>query len=256
MIIDGRSLETAWHGPPPEVAPTLVFLHEGLGSVSTWRAFPAEVAEATGCGALVYSRVGYGLSEAVPLPRPLSYMHDEAERLPAILDAFQVRRAILFGHSDGGSIALLHAADETSAPRLLGLVLEAPHVFVEPISVTSIAEAREAFVHGDLRERLRRHHHGNVDCAFLGWNGAWLDPGFLTWNLESKLPEVHVPTLVIQGEDDAYGTLAQVESIARGVGAKVERCILPACGHSPHRDKPMETLAATAGFVRRLLSTE
>jgi pimeloyl-ACP methyl ester carboxylesterase len=242
LAIAGHALEVAWHGATSDRA-TLVFLHEGLGSVSLWRDFPAQVAAATGRRALVYSRLGYGASDPIVPPRPLTYMHDEAALLPAILDAAGIAGAILIGHSDGASIALIHAA--TGAPRIRSLVLLAPHVFVEPLSVTSITAARAAFVEGDLRARLARHHR-DVDGAFWGWNRAWLDPGFRTWNLEALLPAIRAPTMIIQGNDDAYGTLAQVDAIARQLAGPVEAVILDACGHSPHRDQPAATLAAIA----------
>jgi pimeloyl-ACP methyl ester carboxylesterase len=245
-------LETAWHGPPPDRAPTLVFLHEGLGCVAMWRDFPAALAEATGTGALVYSRFGYGKSPPVALPRPLTYMHDEAALLPQILGDAKIRDAVLVGHSDGGSIALLHAA--TRDPRVRGLALEAPHVFCEDVSVASIAAARVAFETGDLRARLARYHGENVDVAFRGWNDAWLDPGFRAWNLEACLPEIQAPVLVVQGEDDAYGTLAQVDAIERGLRAPFTRCVLPECGHAPHKDQRAPTLAVMQAFVRTALA--
>ncbi len=244
LAVDGHALEIAWHGAGD---PTLVFLHEGLGSVSLWRDFPAQVAAATGRRAFVYSRRGYGQSEPITPPRPLTYMHDEAALLPAILDAAGIGPAILVGHSDGASIALIHAA--TGAPRIRGLVLLAPHVFVEDLSVASIGAARVAYLEGDLRARLARHH-ADVDGAFWGWNRAWLDPGFRAWNLEAFLPAIRVPTLVIQGKDDAYGTLAQVAAIARGLGGPITTAILDACGHAPHRDQPAATLAAIAAYSR------
>jgi pimeloyl-ACP methyl ester carboxylesterase len=254
LEVGGRRLEVAWHGPGPAETPTLVFLHEGLGCVTAWRDFPARLAQETGCGAFVFSRLGYGRSDPVPLPRPLTYMHEEGlVTLPQVLDAAGIREAFLVGHSDGGSIALLHASAPQAVPRVRGLLLEAPHVFCEEISVRSIEEAREDFLHGDLRARLERHHAANVDGAFWGWNRAWLDPGFRAWNIEAVLPEVRVPILVIQGVDDPYGTLRQVEAIERECSGPVRRCILDGCGHSPHRDRPEATLAAMASFVRALL---
>ncbi len=244
-------LETAWHGPPPDAAPTLVFLHEGLGCVEMWRDFPSALAAATGTGALVYSRFGYGKSPTIPLPRPLSYMHDEAALLPELLRDAKIRDAILVGHSDGGSIALLHAA--TGDPRVRGLALEAPHVFCEDVSVASIAAARDAFEGGGLRAGLERYHRENVDVAFRGWNGAWLDPGFRAWNLQSCLPKITVPVLVVQGEDDAYGTLAQVDAIELGVRGPCTRCVIPGCGHAPHKDRPEATLDAMRTFVNAAL---
>jgi pimeloyl-ACP methyl ester carboxylesterase len=244
-----HSLEFEWLGPAPAEAPTLVFLHEGLGCVAMWKGFPAAVAAATGCGALVYSRAGYGGSDAVELPRPTRYMHDEAfGALPEVLDATGVRDAILVGHSDGGSIALLYAGSGR-AERVRALVLEAPHVFVEDVSVVSIAEAKRAYESGDLRARLLRYHGENTDGAFWGWNDVWLSDAFRAWNIEEALPRVRAPALVLQGEDDAYGTLAQVDAIVRQSGGRVERRILPACGHSPHRDRPEETLDAIVRFV-------
>lgn len=250
----GHRLEAAWLGPPPDVAPTLVLLHEGLGSVRGWRDFPQQLTSVTGLGVLVYSRWGYGLSDPVDPPRPLSYMHDEAlASLPEVLDVAGVRRAILLGHSDGGSIAVIFAGSGLPAStRLLGLILEAPHVFVEDISVRSIAAAAEAYRTTDLRERLRRQHGDNVDGAFWGWNRAWLDPGFRAWNIEEYLPRVRVPSLVIQGAEDPYGTLAQVDAIETKSGGPVSRLVLPSCGHSPHRDQPEATIEAVARFVSSL----
>ncbi len=233
----------------PSEAPTLVFLHEGLGSVSTWRDFPAAVAARTNCPALVYSRGGYGRSDPVPLPRPLTYMHDEAfEVLPRVVEHFGLGRVVLIGHSDGGSIALLYASTESGRSRVDGLVLEAPHVFCEAISVEAIERARAAYREGDLRAKLARHHE-HVDVAFWGWNGAWLDPEFLHWNLESHLARVVAPTLVVQGREDPYGTLDQVRAIAEGVTGPVQELVLGACGHAPHRDARDETLEAIATFV-------
>jgi pimeloyl-ACP methyl ester carboxylesterase len=254
LVAGGHRLEAAWFGPPPDAAPTLVFLHEGLGSVSAWREFPAALADATGCGALVYSRRGYGTSEPVVPPRPLTYMHDEAELLPDVLDACGVQDAILVGHSDGGSIAILHAGAPSASPRVRGLVLEAPHVFVEDVSVDSIARARAEYESGDLRARLARHH-ADVDGAFWGWNRAWLDPQFRAWNIEASLPRIRVPILVIQGADDPYGTLAQVDAVERGAGAPVRRLVLDGCGHAPHRDRPAETKTAMAEAIAEVIAS-
>lgn len=237
-------------------APTLVLLHEGLGCVRMWRDFPERLAQATGCGVFVYSRAGYGGSDAIELPRPLDYMEHEAQHvLPEVLAAAGLDAPVLFGHSDGGSIALLyasHAARNPALPACRGLILEAPHVFCEEVSVQSIARARDAYEHGDLRARLQRHHQVNVDVAFWGWNRAWLDPGFRAWNIERSLPGVRVPVLLIQGEEDEYGTAAQLRAIERGTAAPVETHLLAACGHAPHREKPEQTLSLSADFVARL----
>ena len=227
----------------------LIFLHEGLGSVSQWRDFPRALVAASGRRAIVYSRAGYGHSRAIVRPRPLSFMHDEARSvLPALLDDLAIERATLIGHSDGASIALVFAAEHPA--RVDRLILEAPHVFVEDVCVASIAKVRAEWGHTELRARLSRHHR-DVDSAFLGWADAWLDPAFRAWNLESFLPNVIAPTLLIQGEDDEYGTLAQVEAIAAQVKGPVERLILPRCGHAPHRDRPDEVLAAMRAFLER-----
>jgi pimeloyl-ACP methyl ester carboxylesterase len=248
LEVGGVRLEARWIGPSPEVAPTLVLLHEGLGSTSLWRDFPDRLAAETGCGALIYSRAGYGKSDPVPLPRPVRFMHDEAAVLPRVLAAAGVREHILIGHSDGASISLIHAGSDP-APGLRGLILEAPHVFTEPHGLASIARIREAYRDTDLRARLERHHGANVDVAFRGWNDVWLDPGFAAWNIEEHLPAIRVPILVLQGEDDEYGTWAQVEAIERQSGGPVETLAIPRCGHSPHRQQPGVTLGAMAGFV-------
>jgi pimeloyl-ACP methyl ester carboxylesterase len=249
----GRRLECAWHGPDADAAPTLVFLHEGLGCVSLWRDFPARLAEATGWGALVYSRAGYGASDPVPLPRPLTFMQEEGrDVLPRVLDAAGVREAVLFGHSDGASIALVHAGS-SGGPRVRGLVLEAPHVFCEELSVRSIAAAGEAYRAGALRRRLERHHGANVDCAFRGWHDAWLDPRFREWSIAEFLPHVRVPVLQVQGEDDEYGTARQLDAVAAGCAGPVRTLRLAGCGHAPHRDRPEDVLAAAGAFLRDLM---
>ncbi len=248
----GASLEVAWHGERRPGAPVVVMLHEGLGCVATWRDFPTRVAAATGLAVLAYSRAGYGRSDPVPLPRPLSYMHDEARvAVPALLEAAGIDDAILFGHSDGASIAVIYAGS-SPAVRLRALILEAPHVFVEDVGLHAIVASREAFSRGDLRARLARHHGANTDCAFWGWNGAWLDPGFRSWNIEEFLPRVAVPALVVQSPSDPYGTLAQVEAIERGSGARVERALV-GTGHSPHREDPDGVLGAVVAFTRPLV---
>jgi len=248
LRIGGRRLECRWIGPGPEAAPTLVLLHEGLGSVSTWRDFPDALAAETGCGALVYSRAGYGRSDATDLPRPVRFMHDEAEVLARVADEAGVREAILVGHSDGASIALI-AAGRRAISGLRALVLEAPHVFAEPCGLESIARIADAYRTTDLRDRLERHHGANVDVAFWGWNRVWLDPEFRAWNIEGFLPGIEVPALVIQGEDDEYGSWAQVESIQRRSGAPVQALALPACRHAPHAERREATLAAMTRFI-------
>lgn len=255
LEINGTRLECRWIGPGPEAAPTIVFLHEGLGSVSTWRDFPDALAAATGCGALVYSRAGYGASDPVPLPRPVRFMHDEAQVLHEVLSRAGVRRSILLGHSDGASIALI-AAGTAPIPGLRALVLEAPHVFAEPHGLRSIAKIADVYRTTDLRERLKRHHGANVDTAFRGWNDVWLHPDFRAWDIENVLPGVTVPTLVVQGEDDEYGTWTHVESIERLAGGPVQTMRMPRCGHAPHAEQREPVLAAMARFIRGVLGAD
>ncbi len=247
----GKRLEAVCHGPPPGDAPTIVLLHEGLGSVAMWRDFPARLAAATGFGVFAWSRAGYGRSDPVALPRPLDYMTREAqESLPEILDGIGFRRGILLGHSDGASIAAIHAGSVADA-RVRGLVLMAPHFFTEPAGLASIAAARQSYEAGDLRARLAKHHR-DPDNAFRGWNDAWLDPGFRGWNIADSIDYWRIPVLAIQGADDQYGTLAQIREIESRIHAPLEVEILAGCRHAPHLEQPERTLAAITGFVRRL----
>ena len=229
--------------------PTLVLLHEGLGSMAMWRDFPGRLAHATGCNAVVYSRYGYGKSDPLGEDRGVRYMHDEAlVALPALIDELAIPWPILVGHSDGGSIALIHAGAGKRA--VTGVVTLAAHVLVEDVSVTSIAAAKTAFATTDLRARLARYHD-NVDVMFRGWNDIWLDPDFRAWNIEEYLPGIACPVLAIQGEDDEYGTMEQM----RRIGAKVkdvELLALEDCRHSPHRDQPDAVLEAVTRFVDRI----
>ncbi len=241
-------LESYWYGPPPAAAPTLVFLHEGLGSATMWRDFPKKLADATGCGALVYSRAGYGSSDPAPLPRPIRYMHDEAVVLREVLVEHHVRDPILVGHSDGGSIAIIYAGALKRAAPLRALILEAPHVFTEPEGLASIAKMTSVYETTDLRQKLARYHK-DVDNAFRGWNDVWLHPDFRAWNIEEYLPPIDVPILLIQGADDEYGTWKQIDAIASQVKGPVETVRVAHCGHSPHRDQPDIVLAAMAKFV-------
>jgi pimeloyl-ACP methyl ester carboxylesterase len=254
VTLSGGDVEVEWHGPDPASATTLVFLHEGLGSVSIWRDFPARLAEATGTAALVYSRFGYGASTPCRLPRPLTYMHDEGLiHLPELIAATGIKDHVVIGHSDGGSIALIYAG-AAARPRLRGIALMAAHVFNEAINVKSIAAARVAFDAGDLRQRLVRHHGANTDCAFNGWCDAWLDPDFMHWNIEEYLPSVTAPLLIMQGNDDEYGSMAQVRAIEAKSAGPSDVVLLPNCGHSPHRDATDATLATMTAFITDLKS--
>jgi len=242
----GRTLriETTWVGAEASHHPPVVFLHEGLGSVAMWKDFPARLCEAHGLRGLVFSRYGYGRST----PRPVDerwtpeFMHQQAhEVLPALFAALGIERPWLFGHSDGGSIALLYAARFDK--QVAGVVTVAPHLFVEEVSIASIEKAREAYATTDLRGRLARYHD-DPDSAFRGWNDVWLSPAFRDWNIEAEIATIRCPVLAVQGEDDEYGTLEQIRAIARRL-PKTRLFVIPKCGHSPHRDQP-ELLADNA----------
>jgi pimeloyl-ACP methyl ester carboxylesterase len=247
-------IEYAWLNHDRGDAPLVVFLHEGLGSVSAWRDFPARLCRAGGFRGLVYSRPGYGRST----PRPLherwtpTFMHEQArELLPALLRELGVRAEAdppwLLGHSDGGSIALIYAA--TFPRRVRGLVVLAPHIFVEDVSIVSIEGARAAYSTTDLRERLARYH-ADPDSAFWGWNRVWLDLEFRQWNIESLLPDIRCPVLAVQGRNDEYGTLAQLDGIARAA-PQTKRLVLDNCGHAVHRQEPERLTSAVIEFVAR-----
>jgi pimeloyl-ACP methyl ester carboxylesterase len=239
-------LEYAWVGAAASTQPPIVFLHEGLGSVSMWRDFPARLCNEHGWRGLVYSRYGYGRSSPKPAAErwPTDFMHAQAhEVLPALFQALGVHRPWLFGHSDGATIALLYAARFDVA----GVVAVAPHVFVEDLSIASIERARHAYVSTDLRQRLARHH-ADPDSAFRGWNDIWLDPAFRDWNIEAELDTISAPVLAVQGEDDEYGTLEQIRAIARRL-PKTRLLVLPKCGHSPHRDQPEILAREAARFI-------
>jgi pimeloyl-ACP methyl ester carboxylesterase len=251
LAIAGASLEYRMIGPRPDAAPTIVMLHEGLGSVSTWGEFPKALAERTGAGVFVYSRSGYGRSSTIALPRPLDYMQREAaEVLPAVLDAIGFKRGILLGHSDGASIAAYYAGSRQDH-RVRGLVLMAPHFFTEPKGLAEIRNARTAYETTDLRARLARHH-ADVDAAFRGWNEAWLDPQFpAAFDITEALAYIRVPILIMQGADDRYGTLAQVRVAQEECTCPVEALVMPGVGHAPHREKPDAAAAAAADRIFR-----
>ena len=249
VIVDGKRLETLFF-PAAADAPVIVMLHEGLGSIAMWKDFPERVAQATGCGVLVYSRYGHGKSQPLTGKREIDFMHHEATVvLPELLAQLGIQRPILFGHSDGGSIALIYAG--TWPAHVRGLILEAPHVFVQDFGLRSTIAIRMLYQSSDLPQKLSRYHD-HADEMFYGWNDIWLDPQFREWNIEEYLVAICCPTLVIQGEDDEYGTLAHVEAIKRSV-RETQTLILPRCGHSPHRDQPEITLGAISKFVAALL---
>lgn len=253
LTVRGKRLEAAWHGPGPAEAPTLVFLHDGLGCVDLWRDFPRRVSEAAGCGALVYSRPGHGRSDPAEARRSLRFMHEEALLLPEILEAAGVRRPVLVGQSDGGSIAIIHAGSPGGG-NVLAVVSEAAHVFCEEKTRQAITAALGEYRHGTLRQKLLRYHGENVDSVFGGWAGAWLDAGFADWNIEAYLRRVRVPLLAIQGDRDEYGSIRQLDAIQAGSGGPVERLVVAGAGHSPHRDRPDRIVEAIAAFLGPILA--
>ena len=255
LRIGESDLEYRMLGPSPQDAPTIVMLHEGLGSAGLWGDFPEKLQAATGSGVFVYSRAGYGNSSPVTLPRPLDYMHREAlDVLPKLLDRIGFRRGLLLGHSDGGSIAAIYAGG-VADHRLDGIVLIAPHFVVEDVSVTSIAEIKTTYETTVVKQKLARWHK-DVDNAFYGWNGAWLDPKFRSWDISDYLAYIRVPIALIQGELDQYGTIRQVEIAQDECYCPVEVTLIKGAGHSPQRDAAGKTLDAISEFASALLPAE
>jgi pimeloyl-ACP methyl ester carboxylesterase len=253
LTIGSSDLEYRMIGPMPDKAPTIVMLHEGLGSVGLWGDFPEKLQAATGAGVFVYSRAGYGNSSPVNLPRPLNFMEIEAlDVLPKVLDAIGFRRGLLLGHSDGASIATIYAGG-VQDHRVRGLMLIAPHFVVEDFGLASIAKTKQSYDAGDLKQRLARWHK-DVDNAFRGWNDVWLDPQFRDWDISDALAYVRVPIEIIQGANDQYGTLRHIEIAQAECYCPVETTIVSGAGHSPHREAPDVTLKAAADFANRLLA--
>jgi pimeloyl-ACP methyl ester carboxylesterase len=255
VVWDGHTheIELTWLSLHRRHRPLIVFLHEGLGSVAMWRDFPSKLCDAAECRGLVFSRWGYGQSTPrQPHERwPVDFMHQQAERfLPTFFAALgldtQVEPPWLYGHSDGGSIALLHAA--AFPGRVAGLIVAAPHIMVEDVSIASIEKARDAYLATDLRTKLARYH-ADPDSAFWGWNDVWLDPGFRDWDIRPVLPSIRCPVLAIQGVDDEYGTLTQIQGIA-DVVPTAQVLTLDDCGHSPHRDQPEAVLQAVSRLLQ------
>jgi pimeloyl-ACP methyl ester carboxylesterase len=255
LRINASDLEYRMLGPAPADAPTIVMLHEGLGSASLWGDFPEKLQAATGAGIFLYSRAGYGASTPAQLPRPIDYMQIEAiDVLPKLLDAIGFQRGLLLGHSDGASIAAIYAGSHQDH-RVQGIALIAPHFVVEDISVNSIAEIKQAFETTDLKAKLARWHK-NVDNAFYGWNDAWLDPTFRAWDISEVLAYIRVPVAIVQGADDRYGTLRQIEIAQQECYCPVDVTVLPDVGHSPHREAPGPTLQAVTDFALAVLAAD
>ena len=247
----GRRLEARAWGGSPAVKPAIVLLHEGLGSLGLWRSFPEKLAERTGHCVFAYSRAGYGQSDPAGQPWPLDFMSREAvEILPEVLDAIGFKRGILLGHSDGASIAAIYAGSVKDF-RMRGLCLISPHFFTEPMGLAAIAETKALFENGGLRSGLAKHH-ADVDGVFRGWSGVWLDPAFKSWTIVDAIAYIRVPVLAIQGLDDQYGTLAQIEALVNGSYAPVDVELFENCKHSPHIEQPERTLAVVSDFLARL----
>lgn len=254
LRVGASDLEYRMIGPAPDEAPTVVMLHEGLGSAGLWGDFPDKLQAATGAGVFVYSRAGYGASSPVTLPRPLDYMHIEAlDVLPKLLDEIGFHRGLLLGHSDGASIAAIYAGAHQDH-RVQGVAMIAPHFVVEDVSVTSIAEIKRAYETRDLKTKLARWHN-DVDNAFYGWNGAWLDPKFREWDISDYLAYIRVPVAILQGADDQYGTIRQIEIAREECYCPVEVTVIPGAGHSPHREAADMTLRAISEFARAVLQS-
>jgi pimeloyl-ACP methyl ester carboxylesterase len=255
LHIGAADLEYRMIGPAPDAAPTIVMLHEGLGSAALWGDFPEKLQAATGAGVLVYSRAGYGASSPVELPRPLDYMRIEAlEVLPKLLDQIGFRRGLLLGHSDGASIAAIYAGG-VADHRIRGVAMIAPHFVVEDMGIAAIAETSKAYETGGLRAKLARWHR-DVDNAFYGWNRAWLDPKFRDWDISEYLAYIRVPVAILQGADDQYGTIRQIEIAQEECYCPVDVTVIPGAGHSPHREAPGATLDAISEFANAVLRVD
>lgn len=245
-------LEYRMVGPRTDEAPTLVLLHQGLGSVGQWDDLPEKLSATTGCGVFAYSRVGYGFSSPAALPRPLDFMHVEAkEILPRVLDAIGFQRGVLVGHSDGASIAAIYAGS-VQDHRVNGLVLMAPHFFVEDVTMNAIRAIRKAYDTTDMRARFRRWH-ADADATVRGWSDVWLNNDVRLWDLRDDLAHIRVPVLIVQGEDDDFGTVRQIEIAQEECYCPVDALLMPGVKHVPHRESPEATLKAIAGFAERAL---
>ncbi|WP_340151069.1 alpha/beta hydrolase [uncultured Sneathiella sp.] len=256
VTISGVRIETRIIGDFDPQKPVLIFLHEGLGCVALWRDFPERLCERLGLSGLVYSRAGYGGSDPCELPRPLDYMECEAKRtLPHLIEHFGISRFCLVGHSDGASIALIYSG-LTSLPAPEAMIVMAPHVFCEDISIRGIETAQRLYEAGDLRVKLEKFHGSNTECAFYGWHDAWLNPRFRDWNIEKFLPGIAAPALAIQGLSDNFGTVAQIESIENAVAGPFEKFFLSDCGHNPWQEKPQDVLLRIETFIARHLQSK
>ena len=245
IAMDSQKIEISWHGHGR--APVIVLLHQGLGCCALWKDFPDALARATGHRVFAYSRLGYGNSDPCPLPRKINFMHTEARYiLPRVLKAVGIQEYILWGHSDGASIGIIHGGH--GPPGLKGLILEAAHVFCEPVTLEGITRAKIAYEQGNLRKKLYTYHGKNTETAFRGWCDTWLSPPFIHWNIEKYLPRIQVKTLALQGKEDPYGSVAQLKTIEK----RIPHCRahhLPHCGHAPHREMPDRVIKGINGSI-------
>ncbi len=254
LKLGSKKIEIQWYQVEQKDRPTLIFLHEGLGCTRMWKDFPQKLSQSTGCPALVFSRFGYGNSDSSPLPWKINFMHTEALKvLPDIIETAHIKNYILIGHSDGGSIGIIFAGKSYSK-GLKGLITEAAHVFCEKITVDCIRLAKVNYDHHDLKQGLEKYHGKNTENAFRGWNDIWLHPKFIKWNIEKYLNKIKVPVLALQGRDDQYGTVKQIESIKRHVN-HVETCLIDDCNHSPHNEQPDQTLKIMTQFILRIIAS-
>lgn len=253
--ICGHELRVRWSAPRrTRGQPVIVMLHQGLGSITQWRDFPERLAAVTGCAIVAYDRWGHGRSEGLTLPRSADFLNEEAERaLPELLDRLEIEQAVVYGHSDGGSIALLFGA--ACPERAKAIVSEAAHVFSEAGSASGFAQVIAAFETGDLRQGLARHHGDNVDAMFRGWADVWQSPAMRNWRMTDRLPAIRCPVLVLQGENDDHGSPGQVEAIVKGVSGPVESWFVPGCGHSPHLEATDAVVERTAAFISRVVKS-
>lgn len=246
--IGPNQIEIQWYKEGNKEAPTLIFLHEGLGCTEMWKDFPYLLSRKTECPALVFSRLGYGASDPNPIPWKINFMHKEGLCvLPAIIKESQIKEFILIGHSDGGSIGIIYSGG-SPAGGLKGLITEAAHVFCEKVTVESIYQAKINYECRDLRQKLEKYHGKNTENAFRGWNDVWLSPHFIHWNIEKYLPKIKIPMLALQGNKDQYGTLKQIESIKQQVNTVMTH-VIDDCRHSPHSEKPETVLTIMARFI-------
>ncbi len=253
LLIESKKIEIQWHRNGKKGAPTLIFLHEGLGCAQMWKDFPYQLSQKTGCPALIFSRYGYGASDPCPLPWKINFMHKEGlQILPAVIKKTKIQNHIVIGHSDGGSIGIIYAGSPY-AKGLRALITEAAHVFCEKLSIESITQAKINYEQNDLKQKLEKYHGKNTEIAFRGWNDVWLNPHFIRWNIEKYLPKIKVPMLALQGCNDQYGTLKQIDSIKRKVNHAITH-IIDNCRHSPHSEQPETVLNIMAQFIDDIVS--